>query len=170
MSHVDNATLTIRGADAADIRIIKTLAHAIWPDAYGRLQAEEKINYLLELFYTEEALARQMKEGQKFIVAELNGEPVGFASYSGPTKSGVFRIHKLYVHQAVQGKGLGRQLLDHIFTAIAPFHPTAVELGVYRKNPAIKFYENYGFSIDRSEDTDVGSGFVMTDYIMVKSP
>ncbi len=170
MSYADEVNLTIRGADDGDIMTIKTLAHGIWPHAYGKLQTEEKINYLLELFYTQESLARQMREGQKFIIAELNGEPVGFASYSGPTKSGVFRIHKLYVHQAVQGKGLGRQLLDYIFTTIAPLVPKAVELGVYRRNPAIKFYEKYGFSIDRSEDTDVGSGFVMTDYIMVKSP
>jgi len=42
----------------------------------------------------------------------------------------------------------------------------AVVLNVNRFNPAVSFYEKYGFKIIKEEVIDIGNGYVMDDYVM----
>jgi ribosomal protein S18 acetylase RimI-like enzyme len=37
---------------------------------------------------------------------------------------------------------------------------------VNRDNPAIQFYQKFGFEIIDKEDIDIGNGFLMEDYVM----
>jgi ribosomal protein S18 acetylase RimI-like enzyme len=47
---------------------------------------------------------------------------------------------------------------------------TSMKLTVNRKNvQAINFYFSQGFRIDHAEDFDIGSGYVMNDFVMVKT-
>ena len=41
-------------------------------------------------------------------------------------------------------------------------------LQVNRNNAAVGFYKKMGFIIDREEDVEIGNGFYMNDYFMVK--
>jgi ribosomal protein S18 acetylase RimI-like enzyme len=40
-------------------------------------------------------------------------------------------------------------------------------LNVNRFNPAVSFYEKYGFRTVKEEVIDIGNGFVMDDFVMV---
>lgn len=172
--------LVIRFADVDDINTIGFLAQQIWPTAYGDILRQEQISYMLNLFYSPDALMDQMKKlKHSFVLAELEEEPVGFASFGALDKKGLHKLHKLYVLPGKQGKGLGKALLDFIIEEIKLMHsgsddqlkqqlpdPILLRLGVNRFNPALNFYERLGFAKIKEEKTDIGNGFVMDDYIM----
>ncbi|MHA4844299.1 N-acetyltransferase family protein [Flavitalea antarctica] len=168
--------LVVRFADVDDINTIGFLAQQIWPAAYGSILKQEQISYMLNLFYSPDALIDQIKrQKHSFVLAELEDEPVGFASFGALDSEGLYKLHKLYVLPGNQGKGLGKALLDFIIEEIktgnadpdSPGNKTlSLRLGVNRFNPALNFYERLGFAKIKEEKTDIGNGFVMDDYIM----
>lgn len=160
--------LVIRSADQDDIPTIGWLAHQIWPDAYGKLLPPEQLAYMLDLFYSPESLEKQIREwNHRFIIAEINLTEIGFASYS-QLKKGEWKLHKLYVMPGLQGKGVGRALLDMVEEEVRTHHGAHLLLNVKKDNPAIQFYEAMGFSIERDEIIDIGQGYRMDDYVMGK--
>jgi len=164
-----NQAVIIRKAGLEDIPTIGRLAHIIWPIAYGDLMTEDRMQYMLQLFYSPSSLQQQMLEkGHEFLMAEMDEEPVGFASFGPLDTNGSYKLHKLYVRTDIQGKGLGRSLIDAIITSIAATNATSLFLHVKRDNPAVHFYQKLGFTIIREEDLDIGNGFFMNDYLMEK--
>ena len=119
---------------------------------------------MMELFYSEASLKEQFGKHQ-FIIAYLQGEPVGFASYSGSSNH-TYKLQKIYVNTAIQGRGLGRTLIGYIIDDISASGATALELNVNRNNKAKTFYEKLGFEVVREEDIDIGNNYWMNDYVM----
>lgn len=169
MSTATYRSLVIRVADTTDIHVISTLAHAIWPEAYGSILSPAQLNYMLDMFYSEESLKKQFDDHHIFLLAHMNAETVAFASYSRGTRTGIFKVHKLYVHPMLHGKGLGRKLLDRIVSDVKKKGGKAIQLNVNRNNTAKTFYEKYGFSLVGEEDIAIGEGYYMNDYIMEMS-
>jgi len=159
--------VAIRHADLDDINTIGFLAQQIWPQAYGSILSARQLEYMLHLIYNPTALKDQMlKQHHTFLVAELDDEPVGFASFSKIDTSGVYKLHKLYVRTDIQGKGLGRALITAVLEEIRAREARALHLNVNRHNKAKDFYEKFGFRVIREEDIDIGSGYFMNDYVM----
>lgn len=157
----------IRPAGIEDINTIGFLAQQIWPDAYANILSAEQLKYMLHLIYSPASLWEQMQQKHhRFLIAELNEEPVGFASYSQIDDSNVYKLHKLYVRTNIQGKGLGKALLEAVMEEISNIGATTLLLNVNRHNKAKNFYEKFGFKITGEEDIDIGSGYFMNDYVM----
>jgi len=161
--------MVIRKADTTDIHVISTLAHAIWPETYGNILSAGQLQHMLNLFYSHESLEKQFNEGHVFLIALMNAETVGFASYSHADKTGTFKIHKLYVHPMLHGKGFGKKLLDRIVEDVKGSGATTLRLNVNRENRAKAFYERYGFKLVGEEDIAIGEGYFMNDFVMEKS-
>jgi ribosomal protein S18 acetylase RimI-like enzyme len=157
--------LVVRKADEDDINTIGYLAQVIWPETYADILSPEQIDYMMKLFYSPASLAKQMKK-HAFLVAELDEEAVGFASYSITQQPGIYRLHKLYVLTGMKGRGIGSALLRFILEDLQPGNITSLELNVNRYNSARLFYEKLGFEVLREEDIDIGNGFQMNDYVM----
>ncbi len=126
---------------------------------------------MLDLMYSEVALAEQMTtKGHRFLLAELYGEPIGFAGfehrYQGEPST---RLHKLYVLPDTQGHGAGGSLLNAVEAAAREAGDVQVELNVNRFNASRTWYERRGFQITRDEVIDIGQGYVMDDHVMVRS-
>src|ERR1700729_216909 len=113
-----DGSLHIRPASPADIAVIRAMAQETWPVAYGRILTSDQLAYMLQLFYSDEALAAQMADGQVFVLAERDGNPVGFAAYND-LGAGTFKLQKLYVLPAGQQTGCVRKLLDVVLEQVA---------------------------------------------------
>ena len=163
-----DSDLEIRTADGDDINTIGYLAQQIWPVAYGEILSTAQLEYMLKLIYSPEALKQQMNLQHQFLIAELDEDPVGFASYSSISTDGLFKLHKLYVLPAFHGKGLGKALLDFITEEIISLGATTLRLNMNRKNKAKLFYERNGFTIIKEEDVDIGNNYFMNDFVMEK--
>ena len=157
-------------ATATDLHQVRSIAFKTWPIAYKVILSPEQMKYMLDLFYSMDALRDQIEHlHHKFIIAFVNDEAIGFGSWSPKiTGSSTYRLHKLYVEPASQGKSFGKLLLGHILIEITEAGGTDIELNVNRLNKAMYFYKREGFSIIREEDIDIGNGFFMNDFVMYK--
>ena len=151
-----------------DLKIIHDLAHVIWPLVYDYMISKDQIDYMLDKMYSVSSLEKQMEEGDVFILLVEDEIPHGFASYRIHHNDLRVRLHKLYVHPAAQKNGWGLKMLNHIFEEGLREEIKEIELNVNRNNKSIGFYQHIGFVIEKSEDIDIGMGYQMNDYVMVK--
>lgn len=160
--------IAIRRADAGDFTVIRQVAHATWPHTFAEILSPAQIAYMLEWMYSPAALAEQAGPlGHVFLIAEQDGCAVGYVSYQfDHPEAGTTKIHKLYLLPALQGRGIGRRLVDAVREAAQSAGQSALQLNVNRYNKAIEFYERYGFLRVGIENIDIGNGFLMEDAVM----
>ena len=163
---MDNELL-IREAGEEEINTIGFLAQQIWPEAYKDILNPAQLKYMMDLFYSPASLKEQIrKKAHKFLLTELEEEPVGFASYSPSDSIQSYKLHKLYVLSQIQGKGIGKAIIDFIVDDIRRSNASSLILNVNRYNKARSFYEKLGFKVIGEEDVDIGNGYFMNDYVM----
>lgn len=163
--------MILREATAADIPLIQGIAHATWPVSYADMISPAQIAYMLERMYSTASLEEQFgPKGHRFLLAEQNGTPVGFAGfehgYQGTLRT---RLHKLYASPQAQGSGVGSELLKAVIVEALTAGNTAMELNVNKHNRAKGFYLRHGFAVERDEVLDIGEGYVMDDHVMVRN-
>lgn len=159
----------LRKAKEEDLPIIRALAEQTWPTAYGDIIAQEQITYMLEKMYSKGELLEQMQQGHIFLIASELNDDVGFAGFSVINHdTHTFKLHKLYVLPKMQGKGVGKILMNEVVDQIKALGGKFLQLNVNRKNKAKDFYEKAGFKIKETVDLDIGNGFYMNDYMMEK--
>ena len=162
--------MEIKKASKEDIATIQHLAEVIWPEAYGKIISAAQLRYMLKLIYSKNALAAQIEKGHQFILAIENNEAIGFASFSqkNDIEPNTFRLHKIYVLPNVPTKGIGSLLLSYVCNESIKQGATLLEFNVNKHNPALQFYLKKGFAVLKDEVIDIGEGYVMDDYVMVK--
>ena len=161
--------MKILEANTSQLPIIAELAYAIWPFAYGEILSKEQLTYMLDKFYSLEALTEQLeKRNHVFLLVEENEKFVGFASYESNIENHKTKIHKIYVLPETQGKGFGVQLINEIETSAKNLQNDILFLNVNRFNKAQHFYKKMGFEIAFEEDIEIGNGYLMEDFVMEK--
>jgi putative acetyltransferase len=114
---------------------------AIWRSAVG---ATHDFLSAADREEIESRLASEYFPAVRLTVAEVDGEPVGFAG----TAEG--SLEMLFVHAAHRGGGIGSALLGAV---MAEHHVTRVE--VNEQNPqAVGFYQHHGFAFAGRTETD----------------
>ncbi|TMG84424.1 MAG: GNAT family N-acetyltransferase [Betaproteobacteria bacterium] len=162
--------IQIVGATAADLTAIAELAGAIWRKHYPGIITSEQIEYMLELGYSRDALLRFIVEpGAGLVLAYAGDRLAGFAAYYRSDRPGELKLDKLYVHQDHHGRGVGSRLIAHVERAASEQGRPTLILNVNKQNTkAIRIYESKGFAIREPVVVDIGGGFVMDDYVMMK--
>jgi diamine N-acetyltransferase len=157
--------LHLSKAGPADADAIAQLAENIWRLHYVPIIGADQVEYMLSTMHSAEKIREQMKAGQTYCFIKQNEEAIGYVAWSKPREEELF-IHKLYVHPAKQGKGVGRQ----IFADILELNPevNTIRLTVNRNNyKSINFYFRVGFTIEEVKDFDIGNGYFMNDFVML---
>ena len=158
--------ISFKTCTVADVPTIQQLAEKIWRKHYVEIISMSQIDFMLGNMYDAESLQHQMKNGCEFILELVDKIAVGFISISKKNETELF-IHKLYVDTSKHRKGLGKALLDEALQKNK--WVTEVRLTVNRQNfKAINFYFKNGFVIESVADFDIGNGFVMNDFVMLK--
>jgi diamine N-acetyltransferase len=162
--------VTISAATVADLAIVQDLARTIWQRHYPGIISVEQIEYMLERGYAASALADFLTaSGAGLVLARVDDVPVGFAAWYRPEESATTKLDKLYVLQEYHGQGIGRRLVDHVEVAARADAASTLILNVNKRNAAsIAAYRSFGFAIREEVVVDIGSGFVMDDYVMAK--
>lgn len=161
--------LLIKDATTADIPLIQQLTDRIWRPTYREILTPEQIDYMINLMYSTAALTRQINEQQHHFLLLYDGtKAIGFASYAITDRTGIYKLHKIYVDGSYQGKGVGKFFIHGVIDRVKAAQATILELDVNRYNKARFFYEKQGFNIVKEKDTDIGNGYLMNDYVMQK--
>jgi ribosomal protein S18 acetylase RimI-like enzyme len=157
-------------AEVEHLEEIAALAGDIWRKYFPGIISLEQIEYMLSQGYTLEVLSHEiLAQGISYDCMVLGSELIGFASYGSTQSLGEMKLHKLYLAPEFHGKGYGSKFLQHVeATAKSRDYKTLV-LTVNKNNDrAISSYKRDGFVVRDSVVVDIGSGFVMDDYVMVK--
>lgn len=162
--------MIIASAGIQDISAIRFIAAQTWPVAYQSILSSEQLAYMLQKFYSDNALKEQLltKGHQFFLISDAAKSKVGFASVS-KEESGTFKLQKLYVLPAQQGNNLGKSLLDRAILYCTEQGGNKLILNVNRFNKARTFYEKQGFKIVEEIDIAIGNGYYMNDFVMERN-
>lgn len=157
--------IKIREATKDDLQAIQRLAHEIWPVTYSKIVSDDQLKYMLELIYSNASLLKQLNEGHHFLLVEEENSAIAFADYSF-LKEDIYKLHKIYVLPAWQGKGIGKLLIEYVIRKVKENRGSALVLNVNRNNKAKRMYEHIGFKVIAEDDIDIGNGYFMNDYIL----
>ena len=161
--------IEVREVSEEDLWQVRELAFQIFPVTYQDIVDPRQIDYMMDLIYSPESLVAQWDSGQNFLIVYSEETPMGFASYTMLNEEGDFKLNKIYLDNRLQGKGLGRWLLNDVISRVKSEGGRALQLNVNRHNKARNFYEKMGFLLLKEELIDIGSGYFMDDYVMEMS-
>ncbi len=158
--------LKFKKATKADVALIAQLADSIWRKHYITIITMKQIDYMLELMYSPVSLEKQMDEGHEFTLVYSKEKPIGYISLSTVDGKNYF-LHKFYIEVEDQGKGVGSELFSHVLQQMK--NAESIELCVNRENfKTVNFYFKHGFVIKKIINQDIGGGFFMNDFVMIK--
>ena len=162
--------LLIAEATIQDFKTIQGIAYKSWPTTYGSILSKEQIDYMLNLFYSEETLLENLNQkGHRFILVNEGENSIGFASYEhNYLNQKCTRLHKIYLLPEAQGKGAGRLLIEAVENLAKENNCATVSLNVNKFNKAISFYKKLGFEVIADEEILLEYGYKMEDYKMEK--
>jgi diamine N-acetyltransferase len=163
---------TIRPAKLSDVPALSALAKRTWSDAFRDGISSDDEAAELEETRSETYFANALRQ-KTILVAEEDGALLGYVQFGGvaipeaQAQPGDQGLQRLYVETALQGRGLGRRLME-----AALQHPRLEEakrifVQVWDKNErAVRLYESFGFQKVGTTTFTIGSE-VMEDLVML---
>jgi ribosomal protein S18 acetylase RimI-like enzyme len=155
---------------AADVPALAALAREIWRAHYPGIISRAQIEYMLAERYDEAVICKELEAADLWWeILKQNGRMAAYTSYGLTDVAGEMKIDKLYVHPRAQRQGYGGRLIHHVAAFAAQRGCTRLTLAVNRHNQsAIGAYHKHGFHVAGTSLREIGGGFLMDDYIMVK--
>ena len=159
------AAWSIRAATPDDAQAIEALRVEVWKHVYRGILPDDYLDWLTvtddHVGNFREAL--QNTASWRFIVAEANGELIGYGGVGPvneydfpPATPGAGELRTLNVALPWQRRGVGRALLAHLTDALRDLGYESAILWTFRNNPAARaFYEANGWTFDRFGDFDL---------------
>lgn len=151
-----------------DVEGVVQLAAEVWWRHYPGIISAAQIEYMLRQRYDPAVLRAELRckdlWWDKLVVGDAM---VAFASYFPVDDGRTIKLDKLYVHPGHQRTGYGGILIARVCECALTRGCSRITLAVNKNNAsAIAAYLKHGFRVADSVVTDIGSGFVMNDYIM----
>lgn len=162
-------TLSYKLCTEADINSIAELASEIWNEYYPAIIGQHQVDYMFGKMYNAKAIKEQMQSGQIFYLVSYQEKNMAFFSYSIKTEKSGF-LHKFYLLKSFRGKAISNQILIFLESLLTKVGIEEYRLTVNRQNAqAINFYFKSGFKIEKVADFDIGNGYFMNDFVMIKN-
>ena len=163
-----NNEVVLRPVSKDEYGEVRKLAETIWPVCYKDILSAEQIEYMMDMMYSADVIAREIAEGICYCFVESGGRIAGYLSW-GPWDAVTMsaKLHKLYLLPELHCKGIGSRAIEMVKQQLEAAGFCRLLLNVNRQNSkAIKCYERNGFSIIKQENNDIGNGFFMNDFVM----
>jgi ribosomal protein S18 acetylase RimI-like enzyme len=163
-------TTAIEPLPNEDVDALCALARVIWRAHYPAIIGEAQTEYMLAQRYDPQLVRAELERDDVWWdVLREDGAIVAFASSLRTDAPSELKIDKLYVHPERQRRGHGALLIEHARERARALGLRHVTLAVNKHNhTAIAAYRKHGFEIREAVVKEIGGGFVMDDYVMVK--
>lgn len=152
---------------------IEDTACNVWHNYYKDIFSPEQIDYMLKKLQSKDAMRAQMSEGYIYFMLLADGKLAGYMCIL--TQSNHVFLSRLYIKAEYRRQGLARKSINHLEAVFSNpelgfTHIKKIVLRVERQNSfAINVYEHLGFKKVRSEDRDIGGGYVCNEYVMERN-
>jgi len=150
-----------------ELRETAELAEKIWHECFIGIISEGQIDYMVEKFQSLNAMTDQIeKQDYSYFAVREDGELCGYFGVR-PDSDDRFFLSKLYLRKDKRGRGIASLMLRKVFQEAEKYGKKRVYLTVNKNNThAVEVYKKTGFVIADTAVTDIGSGYVMDDFIM----
>jgi RimJ/RimL family protein N-acetyltransferase len=150
------------------LRIIEKLAHDIWNEHYTPIIGKTQVDYMLDKFQNVDAMLKQIENNYKYFIINYNKTDIGYLAFK--INDFDLFLSKIYILKDFRGKSFGKQAMDFVSKQAQISECITITLTVNKYNSnSIKAYEKIGFINSEELVQDIGYGFVMDDYKMVKT-
>ncbi len=151
------------------VQQLAQLASHIWHEYFPCILSDQQIDYMVEKFQSSSAITTQLEqEGYEYYFIKQGEQILGYTGIC--PKEGKLFLSKLYLRKEHRGHGYARQAMDFLVSLCKERNLCCIWLTVNRFNQhSIQVYEAMGFTTARTQVADIGSGYVMDDYIMEKA-
>lgn len=154
-----------------EIEALCAAAEKVWHLTYDSLLPPGQVDYMVEKFQSPAAVRAQMAEDRyEYHLILGDGELGGFVGYA-PRYQGreEMFLSKVYLLPEFRGQGAVREAIALVEREARRQGLPSIRLTVNKGNThAYEVYRHYGFETVESVAADIGQGYVMDDYIMVK--
>lgn len=159
--------ITITTLAAEEINALSLFASRVWrahysnvPQAGGAL-----LDHMLGTLQSPAAIAADITErGCRYFVAKSDGKILGYSA--GYVEGADLHLSKLYVDLPLQGKGLGRRLLDRVIAELGSGCTRVLAYCNHHNTESLNAYARMGFSKVDKIDRDFGGGHRACDYLL----
>lgn len=154
-----------RAMNDTQIRQIAELAEIIWRDHFTPIIGNQQVEYMLDKFQSVHALKAQLSEGYEYYQIYDKEE---FCGYMGiHPENGKLFLSKLYLKKESRGRNLATKAFNFLKNICRERNLNAIWLTCNKHNDAaLPVYRHLGFEIIDTQKADIGSGYIMDDYIM----
>jgi GNAT superfamily N-acetyltransferase len=153
MSGLPDIVLRRATATLDDAATLATLGARLFQQAFGAdNDAEDLRLFLARTFAPSVQLAELADANRVAWIAEIAGEPVGYATLRHGSRSPCVsarspaEVQRIYADSSWLGRGVGAALMQACLAEARAASCDALWLGVWERNPrGIAFYEKWGF-------------------------
>ena len=147
------------------------LAVEIWQEHYSSILAMEQIDYMVDKFQSVPAIVDQIdNQGYHYFEMSMNDTIIGYCAIVEEAEKKSLFLSKIYIHKQYRGRGYANLAFEFLTKLCKEKEYRKIWLTVNRLNEtSIHVYEKKGFIKSCTHVEDIGSGFVMDDYIMTKT-
>ena len=163
---------TVRVARPDDVPALSALAKRTWSEAFGEGVSPEDEAVDLEATRSETYFADALVK-KTILVAEMDDALVGYVQFGDveipevEVRPGDQGLQRLYVEKAMQGRGLGRKLMEAALQHPRLAQARRIFVQVWDENErAVRLYESFGFKKIGTTTFTVGSE-PMEDLVLV---
>ena len=147
--------ISVAKANAATAAILAELGRQTFTETFAAHNTPADMAAYLAATYSPELQLEQLQDPHiTFLLAEMQGQPVGYAQVAQDSALGLstdkkarqLELKQLYVLEDWTGTGLGGALMRRVLELAQASGSTAVVLGVWEHNERAKaFYQRFGF-------------------------
>ncbi|GAA4810642.1 GNAT family N-acetyltransferase [Litoribaculum gwangyangense] len=150
-----------------DYLMIERLADIIWREHYISIISLEQIEYMLEKYNSVKAITQKAHQGTLFYYMNYQNTPAGY--FAIEIKPDYLYVSKLYVLSEYRGNKIAKKTMLFAESMAKEQGKKSIKLHVNKYNAnSISAYKKMGFVNSESVVTDIGCGFIMDDYLMIK--
>jgi GNAT superfamily N-acetyltransferase len=151
---------------AAEVEMVARMAKLIWKEHYIPIIGEDQVDYMLGKYQSAKAIESQINaDGAQYYLILSAEVPVGYVGFT--EKFNELFLSKFYLLKQERGKGLGHYAFDFLVARCREIGAAFITLTVNKQNlDTIRVYEKLGFENYGEVITDIGSGYVMDDFLM----
>lgn len=150
----------IREMTVNDTKQVQDVAKQSWNATYDGIIPENIQENFLQSAYNDQMMEKRLSNSL-MLVAEVDGNIVGFANFSKVSEAGVVELSAIYLYPAYQGNGIGSALLDNGIEALDNLNE--IQLDVEKENTiGMNFYKTKGFKAVKEYDDNFDGHILKT--------
>lgn len=147
------------------LKELADFAKSIWNEYFPSLITQDQIDYMLDKFQSYPAMYEQVKHNQYHYYLVKNGdEKIGYIGLQNQPDR--LFLSKFYLKKDARGHHYASDMFEFVKQKADEYCYQAIYLTCNKGNKhSLDVYEKFGFQWIDSDETDIGEGYIMDDYI-----